>query len=238
MNLSRTAERALTAYGGADRWREARAVEATVTVGGLLFRLKRRMPVPRARVRTEIWRPRARIDPIGQSGAVGVLEALDVRIETPGGGETAAHRRDARAYFPYGRRWFAWDELDLAYFLGYAFWNYFALPALLLRDDVAWTEASEGVLVPRFPAHLPTHGRDQRLLFDRETGLLRRYDYRPEVVVGALPLTVGNLVLEHAVSEGVPYPSRRRVTPIRRKDARLLGRPVMVTIEVEDWRLL
>jgi hypothetical protein len=94
------------------------------------------------------------------------------------------------------------------------------------------------VLVPHFPAHLPTHGRDQRLLFDRETGLLQRYDYRPEVVVGALPLTVGNLVLEHAVSEGVPYPSRRRVTPIRRKDARLLGRPVMVTIEVEDWRLL
>jgi hypothetical protein len=86
---------------------------------------------------------------------------------------------------PYGRRCFAWDELDLAHFLGYAFWNCFALPALLLRDDVAWMEASEGVLVPRFPAHLPTHGRDQRLLFDRETGLLRRYDYRPEVVVGA-----------------------------------------------------
>src|SRR4028119_374417 len=116
MNLSRTAERALTAYGGADRWRAARAVEATVAVGGLLFRLKRRMPVPRARVRTEIWPPRARLDPIGQSGAVGVLETPDVRIETPGGGETAAHRRDARAYFPYGRRRIAWDELDLTYF--------------------------------------------------------------------------------------------------------------------------
>ncbi len=149
-----------------------------------------------------------------------------------------AHRRGARDYFPYERRWFSWDELDLAYFMGYALWNYFALPALLLRDDVTWTEVSEGVLKPRFPAHLPTHGRDQRLLFDRETGLLRRYDYRPEVVVGMIPLTVGNLVLEHAAWEGIPYPFKRRVTPIRHGDGRLLGRPVMVTIEVEGWRLL
>ena len=237
MSLSRTAERALAAYGGADRWRKARAAEATVTVGGLLFRLKRRMPAPRARVRTEIWRPYTRIDPIGSSGAIGVLEDPDVRLEAPGG-EAVAHRRGARDYFPYGRRWFSWDELDLAYFMGYALWNYFALPALLLRDDVTWTEVSEGVLKPRFPAHLPTHGRDQRLLFDRETGLLRRYDYRPEVVVGMIPLTVGNLVLEHAVWEGIPYPSKRRVTQIRHGDGRLLGRPVMVTIEVEGWRLL
>jgi hypothetical protein len=237
MELSRTAERAVVAYGGADRWREARAAQATVSVGGLLFRLKRRMPVLRARVRVDVWRPRARIDPIGPSGAVGVLEGPDVRLETPGG-ETLAQRKAARDHFPYGRRWFVWDELDLAYFLGYAFWNYFALPALLLRDDVTWAEASEDVLVPRFPAHLPTHGVEQRLLFDRETGLLRRYDYRPEVVVGMLPVTVGNVVLEHAKWEGIPYPSRRRVTPIHRKDARLLGWPVMVTIEVEDWHLL
>ena len=106
MGLSRTAERALDAYGGADRWREARAAEATVSVGGLLFRLKRRMPVPRARVRVEVWRPHVRIDPIGPSRAVGVLEGQDVRLETLGG-DTLAHRRAARDYFPYGRRWFA-----------------------------------------------------------------------------------------------------------------------------------
>ena len=146
--------------------------------------------------------------------------------------------RNARNYFPYGRRWFVWDELDLAYFLGYAFWNYFALPALLLRDDIRWEEICEGVLKPRFPAHLPTHGRKQRLIFDRDTGLLHRYDYRPEVVVGGLPLTVGNLVLEHTLSEvGMSYPSKRRMTPIRR-DGGILKRPVMMTIEVKNWRLL
>ena len=59
MELSKTAKRALAAYGGADRWRQAGAAEATVTVGSLLFRLKRRMPFPRARVRTEIWHPHA-----------------------------------------------------------------------------------------------------------------------------------------------------------------------------------
>ena len=57
MELSKTAKRALAAYGGADRWRQAGAAEATVIVGGLLFRLKRRMPFPRARVRTEICTP-------------------------------------------------------------------------------------------------------------------------------------------------------------------------------------
>ena len=29
-------------------------------------------------------------------------------------------RQDARRLFPYGRRLFAWDALDLTYFLGYA----------------------------------------------------------------------------------------------------------------------
>ena len=237
MELSKTAKRALAAYGGADRWRQAGAAEATVTVGGLLFALKRRMSSPRARVRTEIWHPRAGIAPIGPSGSVGVLEGPDVRLESPVG-ETLGHRRDARSYFPYGRRWFVWDELDLAYFLGYALWNYFCLPALLLRDDIRWEEVCEGVLKPSFPAHLPTHGKNQRLIFDRDTGLLYRYDYRPEVVVGGIPLTVGNLVLEHTLSEeGVPYPSKRRVTPIRR-DGSTLKKPVMVTIEVEGWRLL
>ena len=67
---------------------------------------------------------------------------------------------------------------------------------------------------------------------------MRRYDYRPEVVVGVIPVMVGNLVLEHAVWEGIPYPSKRRVTPIRHNGDRLLERPVMVTIEVESWQLL
>ena len=187
--------------------------------------------------RAALRHPHTRIDPIGPSRSIGVLEGSDVRLESPSG-QTLAYRRDARSYFPYGRRWFVWDELDLAYFLGYALWNYFALPALLLRDDIRWEEDFEGVLKPRFPAHLPTHGKNQHLIFDRDTGLLHRYDYRPEVVVGGIPLTVGNMVLEHTFSEeGVPYPSKRRVTPIRR-DGRILKRPVMVTIEVEDWRLL
>ena len=38
--LSPTATRALKAYGGEAVWRNATAVESTVTVGGLLFQLK------------------------------------------------------------------------------------------------------------------------------------------------------------------------------------------------------
>src|SRR5262245_38833569 len=126
-SLSATARRAIEAYGGAERWRRARRAEARLTMSGWLFHLKSRHLPPGARITVELARPFARLEPIDRRGRIGVLDGLDVRLED-GTGAVLDRRAEARRLFPYGgHRALYWDALDLAYFLGYAFWGYFAL---------------------------------------------------------------------------------------------------------------
>lgn len=234
MTPNATAHRALAAYGGAERWRAARFVRARATLAGRLFELKERRPVPDAAVVCEVHRPWTRIEPIDEEGRVGVLDGEDARLETSAG-EVVESRGAAREALTGTQGQRAWDALDLTYFLGYAFWNYLALPALLLRDDVAWTELEDGLLESRFPPYLPTHSAVQRHRFDAATGLLARYEYRPEVVPEAAELWVANVVVERGAYEGVPHEARRRVTPL--VDGQPQAEPVFVDLRFDDWRL-
>lgn len=235
--LSETAARAIEAYGGADRWRAAEFVDTNATFTGLLFWWKTCRPRPNARVRCSVRRPWTRIDPITRRGHVGILDGQNVRLETRSG-DVVSERPAARSFFPGGRRYVHWDPLDLTYFLGYAAWNYLTLPALLLREDIRWTEAEQGVLKATFPPDLPTHSPDQRHVFDAESSLLVRYDYRPEVATGDQDVWVANLVRERNTSEGIPYESRRTVHPVDDDTLAPRERFVMVDIRFTDWRLV
>lgn len=159
-----------------------------------------------------VHQPLTRLDPIDPDGNVGVLDGQEVRLERPDG--TVVERRpDARSWFPFRHPLVYWDTLDLTYFLGYASWNYFAFPALLLRKDIEWTEAAPGELRARFPEHLPTHHAEKnRFVFDAESGLLDRYDYVPEVVAPPPIPYAANVVLERGDANGIPYEAKRRVT--------------------------
>ena len=234
MALSQTARRALEAYGGEQRWRSATAVEVVLSAGGLAFRMKWQRAFRRVRGRVELARPDVRLDPIDRRGHVGVLDSTEVRLEDAEG-NVLQSRCDPVNMFPYGRRLLWWDALDQTYFAGYALWNYMAFPALLLRDDIEWTEPRHGTLEARFPSYLPTHSERQRFHFDPETGLLRRHDYTAEVFGGWAK--AAHVILEHGRSDGIPFPSRRRVTP-RGPGGHPLPFPVLVWIEVLDWRLL
>ena len=163
-----------------------------------------------------------------------VLDGNSVRIESSSG-EVLERRDDPRRFFPYGRRTFRWDDLDLAYFACYASWNYQILPALLLRDDITWKQISDTTLEARFPPEIPTHSPLQRFHFDAATGLLQQHDYT--ALVFASWARAANVVLELGVSDGIHYPSRRRVTP-RRGDGQPRNFPLLVGIEIEDWRLV
>jgi hypothetical protein len=233
MALSKTAERAVAAYGGADLWKSAVAINATPSARGLAFRLKWQKPFQRAKARFEIAGPKARIQPIDSEGNTGVLNGHDVAIEGKDGAIMES-RPAARQYFPNGRRLLWWDRLDQTYFACYALWNYSTLPALLLREDIFWTEESDGVLDARFPAHLPTHSERQRFRFDTTTGLLVQHDYVAEVLGGWAKASMA--VLEHRLWNGIPYVSRRRGTPTGPRGQPRKG-PVMVEIEVHEWRL-
>jgi hypothetical protein len=228
------ADRVVAAYGGAARWRAAGAVEATVSCGGLLFRWKRGAGFRRLGVRAETGAPRARLQPIDRQGSAGVLDGHDVRIEGADG-RVVASRPDARRYFPYGRRLFWWDRLDMVYFLGYAMWNYLTLPALVLRDDIAWREVAEDTLEARFPPHLPAHCDYHRFHFDRATSLLKRYDYTAEVFGNWAK--AAHLILAHERSDGVPYTAVRRVKP-RLPNGKVAPLPLLIWADVHDFRVV
>jgi hypothetical protein len=160
-----------------------------------------------------------------------VLTGGDVSLENPAG-DSLVRRRDARSYFPYGRRLFWWDSLDQTYFAGYALWNYLVFPALLLREDIRWEESGPNRLLASFPGHIPTHSRVQEFLFDPASGLLVQHNYTAEVMGGWAK--AANVVVGHGAWNGIPYPSHRRVTP-RKKDGSAAGGPVLIDLTIHDW---
>jgi hypothetical protein len=227
----------LEAYGGAGRWSAAQAVEARLSLHGLLFRWKRRTQGswPDLRVRAEIGHPRTRLEPFDREGNVGVLEGHTVRIERPGG-EVLESRANAREGFPYGRRLFAWDRLDITYFVGYAMWNYLTLPSLLLREDVAWSELPGSTLEARYPSHLPTHCAREQFLLDPQTSLLRQHDYTADVFGGWAK--AAHLVTAHGRSGDLVYPSKRRVKPHNPAGRGALPGPLLIWIDIHEYALV
>jgi hypothetical protein len=181
----------------------------------------------------EVHAPRVRCAGIDRAGRIGLLDGHDVRVEEPGGAVLEA-RRAARGSFGPGRRWLWWDRLDQTYFACYAAWNYFTLPALLLRQDVAWTEPADGLLEARFPPELPTHSPVQRFRFDRASGLLLQHDYTAEIIGGWAH--AARVVLEHGRQGGVAFPRRMRMTP-RAGDGRPRAGPTLVAVEAHELEL-
>lgn len=232
--LSPTAARALKAYGGEAVWRDAVTVESTVTVGGLLFQLKGINIPPHAKITVNVHRPHTVIDPVDESGDIGVLDGFSVTILSSSG-TVVAQRADAREHLQNASVSTKWDRLNLVYFLGYAFWGYFSLPSQLTRPDVEWTELSDGLLQADYGTELPVHSRFQRFRFDKKTGLLRRNDYTP--VAAARDARAAHVIFEHGVSNGIPYPSKRRVKMSLAQYGWVLPFPDFITIDVERWQL-
>src|SRR5262249_40056471 len=132
------------------------------------------------------------------------------------------------------RRLFWWDRLDILYFRGEALWNYLTFPALLLRDDISWTQIFDNTLEARFPSHLPTHCEVQRFHFDPASRLLRQHDYTADAFGSSAK--AANVVLEHKIWDAVPFPYKRRVTP-RAPDGTPRGGPTLIWIEIDDWSI-
>ena len=232
--LSATAARALKAYGGEAVWKDAIAVDSTVTVGGLLFQLKGRNIPPHAKITVDVKRPHTVIDPVDQSGDIGVLDGFSVMILSPSG-SIVEQRADAREHLQNASVTTQWDRLNLVYFLGYAFWGYYSLPNQLMRTDIQWTELRDGLLQADYGTNLPVHSRIQRFWFDTNTGLLRRNDYTP--VAAARDARAANVVFEHEVSNGIRYTSKRRVKMTFGQYGWALPFPDFITIDVEHWQL-
>ncbi|MFN8412077.1 MAG: hypothetical protein U0Z26_06790 [Anaerolineales bacterium] len=233
--MKQTAEKAIAAYGGREFWSKAKRIEAEVSTHGLAFTIKSRPIFKRAKISMEIARPFSKLMPIGKNTQLaGVIEGHHVRLEDSTG-RIVEERKDARKYFPGGlQRLFHWDELDMAYFANYAFWNYFTLPFLLMREDINWKEIEPGWLEADFPESIPTHSKIQRFRFDLKTGLLIQHDYTVDIM--SKLATAANVVLEHKQGDCFVYPSRRLVTP-HSPSGNALSAPILIDITVHDFQV-
>jgi hypothetical protein len=233
MGICKTAESAINAYGGADVWKKNKYIDAEVSVRGLAFTLKQRPFFNNANIKMEIERPYSKITPIGKNKNVsGILDGNNVRLESLSG-IIFSERKNARSFFPYGRRLFYWDDLDMAYFANYAFWNYFTLPNLLQSPEIQWQEKAKGVLQATFPNNFPTHNKVQEFHFNVNTGLLMQHNYTADIISSLAK--AANVVVEHNSSEEIIYPSRRLVTP-RSSSGKALKRPILIDITVHNFR--
>lgn len=231
--MNPTAEKAIAAYGGKDFWSKAKRIEAEVSVHGWAFTLKGRPFFNRAKIDMNVHRPFSSLTPIGKlPNVTGVLDGHDVRLEAPL--KQNEDRKEARRFFPGGRRLFHWDDLDMSYFANYAFWNYFTLPALLMREDIDWKEIEPGWIEATFPENIPTHNNVQRFRFDLGTGLLLQHDYTADII--SRLAMAANVVLEHKQGTGFLYPSRRLVTP-RSPSGKALPAPTLIDITVHDFHV-
>ena len=134
-----------------------------------------------------------------------------------------------------------WDDLNLAYFSGYAMWNYlntpfiFALPGFQTEEIEPWDENGEKRrrLKVTFPDHIATHCPEQIFHVNGE-GLICRVDYSAPVAGGA---PTAHYLSEHRDFSGIKVATKRRALR-RNADGTAIPDPVFVAIDIADAQLL
>jgi hypothetical protein len=127
-------DRIYEAHGGLERWRQLKQLRFTGSAGG-------KLPWPRADflastgATLDTRSERALIEPFGAPGRRGLYTLGHVEVLGAPGAVLAKRdepRRRFAGYPPDG----LWDDLDAAYFAGYAFWTYLTVTFLLPWDGV------------------------------------------------------------------------------------------------------
>jgi hypothetical protein len=209
-------DEALAAHGGADALDHVRALEIEIRAGGLAFEAHG-VPADMAlRARIDPREPKVEFTDFLRVGRPATFAPDRVTVGD-------AERRDPRRRL--GSLHPIWDHLDLAYFTGYALWNYVTTPWLLTRART--TELPGRRLRAEFPPEIPTHSRVQTFHFDA-LGLLTRVDYTA-YVFGAWA-RAAHVCSEHRRFGPIVAPTVRRVTP--RIAGRVVPEPTLVHLHV------
>ncbi|WP_200216708.1 hypothetical protein [Micromonospora coerulea] len=231
----------IAVHGGMDRWNELTSVSARVLGGGGLWALKGQEGVLNDVVtRAELHRQSARTTPFGAPGLRSSVTPDRAAIETEAGEvvEERTRPRDAFAGHEVGT---PWDRLHLAYFNGYAMWNYLTEPFLLAGpgfriEELAPHHEYGEVWRPLrvvFPDGVATHSREQTYYVD-EAGHIRRHDYVTEVFGPRAPVAA-NYSFDARMVDGILVPTRRLVY-LTDDNGNPVKDTVIVSIELQDIR--
>lgn len=229
----------LEAHGGLARWQAHDTLSAHLRQGGVLWAMKghdgmlddvdvtislRRQwtshaPFGAPDRRTSVTPQRAAIETV--DGAV--VDALD----------------DPRASFAGFGLATPWSDVQLAYFTGYAMWNYltlpfaFAGPGFAFEELTPWDENGDTWrrLQVTYPDTIATHNRVQTFYFGTD-GRLRRHDYDVDIN-GGTPAV--HYFSGYTTVEGIALPTRHMIY-VRDADLGHAEEPLVVSIEVSAIR--
>jgi hypothetical protein len=235
--MSDLATLAMDAHGGVERWLRLKTFSARLLQDGVLWKLKGHDGVLRdVRLTVDLRREWASHRPFGQPDRHTSFRPERVAIEASNG-DVVEERLHPRESFKGHVLDTPWDDLQLAYFAGYAMWTYVNTPFLFARPDVEteeiapWQENGETWrrLRATFPANIATHSAQQTFYFDRR-GLLKRHDYDVDVAGGT---PAAHYVSQLQAVSGIIVPTTHTILG-RQPDGRPVTTPVVVSIEMSE----
>src|SRR3984957_14483482 len=238
--MSELRDLVIDAHGGIERWNKVKTIESDMAITGGLW-VRKGWPDALKDVHVTA-------DPKNQWVSYRPFIGKDMRssctpdltiIETLDG-KRVKDRKNPRAAFDGHTVESPWDDLNLAYFSGYAIWNYltapfiFALPGFETEEIEPWRENGEERRRLRvvFPERIATHCLEQIFHVDGQ-GLICRMDYRPPLAGGA---PVAHYLHGYKDFSGIKVATKRRALR-RRGDGTAIPDPVLVAIDIADISL-
>jgi hypothetical protein len=241
------AKSAMDAHGGLERWRQLKTVTSRLVQGGVLWGLKGKDGILNdvhvtADLRkewashwpfTQKWPPNW---PFRKPNRYTSFQPDRVALETTDGGivEVLLNPRDSFKGHVFDTQW---DDLQLAYFAGYAIWTYlntpflFAFPGVVTEEIQPWQEsgATWRRLKVTFPTSIATHSAEQVFYFDQQC-LLKRHDYEVDVMGGT---SAAHYVSDLEEFSGILVPTKHRIFG-RQPDGKAVPDPIVVSIELSE----
>jgi hypothetical protein len=237
INMSELRDLVIDAHGGTARWNKVKMIEGDISITGGLWARKGWPDVLKAvRIAAAAREQWISYQPFTSEKLRSSCTPDHTIIETLDG-KPLRKRHNPRTAFDGHAIDTQWDDLHLAYFSGYAMWNYlntpfiFALPGFKTEEIEPWDEQGEKHrrLKVVFPDHVATHCAEQIFHVNRE-GLICRVDYSALVAGGA---PIAHYMSSYRDFSGIKVATTRQALR-RNADGTAIPNPVVVAIEIAD----
>jgi hypothetical protein len=239
MSMSKLRDLVIDAHGGVGRWNKVKAIEGDMSITGALWARKGWPDALKdVHVTADARSQWISYLPFISKGMRSSCTPEHTVIETLDG-KQIKDRKNPRAAFDGHTVESPWDDLNLAYFSGYAMWNYlntpftFGLPGFKAEEIQPWEECGETRRRLRviFPDYIATHCSEQ-IFHVNGDGLICRMDYSAPVAGGA---PTAHYMSDYKDFSGIKVATKRRA--LRRKpDGTAIPEPVFVAIDIADVR--
>jgi hypothetical protein len=222
---------------GATLWKRFQSIRGEMSIAGSLWARKGWPEVLKSvRVEADIIRQQLSYQPFTAEGLRSFYHPNLVAIDTVDGSRLR-ERANPRSFFDGHTPATPWDDLHLAYFSGYAMWNYlntpfmFTLPGFATEEIEPWNENGETWrrLQVSFPASVATHCPVQ-VFYVGEDGLVARLDYFANVT-GGIPMA--HYISGYRAFDGVRIATQRRAYR-RNEDGTPMTSGLVVSIDIAD----